>query len=378
LSEQTSGRLTGRKLLLLRLVWAIAAAGCIFLYLGDVLTTAQGVQKAELPWWEIALATYYLLLGLLIFWQRSDDWVAFLLSLTFMLFLTTNVVQAIFGPGPLAAWIDNLLAATASAISGCLFYVFPDGRFTPRWTRWAAVAVVGVALWRVFFAEAYDAYGFRLVGLLFVTAPIAQFYRYRQVADPQQRQQIKWVVYGLIVAVPPVAAALLIYSLAGETYASTFELIGLLAWTFFLVVFPLSFTVSILRYRLFDIDIIIRKTLVYGVLSGLLALVYFGSVILLQTLFGPATEDSPLLIVLSTLLIAALFSTLRRRVQRFIDRRFYRSKYDAARTLAEFAQHARDEVELEALSAELVRVVGETMQPEQVSVWLKTQIRASK
>jgi hypothetical protein len=135
---------------------------------------------------------------------------------------------------------------------------------------------------------------------------------------------------------------------------------------------PAAIAIAILRYRLYDIDVIIRKTLLYGALTGLLALVYFGSVVLLQGLFEALTgQSSPIVIVISTLLIAALFIPLRRRLQRAIDRRFFRQKYDAQQVLAQFAKTARDEVELEALTAELARVTRETVQPESLTIWLR-------
>jgi hypothetical protein len=184
------------------------------------------------------------------------------------------------------------------------------------------------------------------------------------------RQQIKWVVFFVVVV-------LSLHALLFEGGKQFFPAIGqsglylvsaLIAW----VGFPVVIGLAILKYRLYDIDIIIRKTLIYALLTALLALAYLGSVLLLQTLFGRvAGEQSQLIIVLSTLLTAALFGSLRRRVQIAIDRRFFRQRYDAQQVLARFAQTARDEVELDELTAELVRVVEETMRPQGVGLWLK-------
>ena len=182
-----------------------------------------------------------------------------------------------------------------------------------------------------------------------------------------ERQQTKWflVGFGLIVALTSVTV-----SLDATGRGGILNDIGdVLLWM------PLYFglAIALLRYRLWDIDVIIRKTLVYTVVTTLLALIYFGGVILLQRLVGSLTDvaQSPLAVVVSTLAIAALFTPLRRRIQDIIDRRFYRKKYDAAQVLAQFAVTARDETDLDALTTELARVVQETLQPEGVSVWLK-------
>jgi hypothetical protein len=191
------------------------------------------------------------------------------------------------------------------------------------------------------------------------------FLRFRK-ARGVEREQIKWLFYAGTVFV-------LFYlpSFIGNTYYQAENLLNLLL-PVGMSTLPITIGIAILRYRLYDIDVIIRRTLQYSLLTGLLALVYFGSVILLQSLtenlFG---EQSPLVIVLSTLAIAALFNPLRTRVQDFIDRRFYRKKYDAEKALAQFAATARDEVDMDKLNLALLQVVEETVQPRKVSLWLK-------
>jgi len=181
-----------------------------------------------------------------------------------------------------------------------------------------------------------------------------------------ERQQIKWLAFAAL-AIPvwfltnaPIEAAA----------PGLFSVVDSLAFT----MIPVAIGIAILRYRLYDIDVVINRTLVYGSLTLMLALVYFGSVTATQAVFTALTgqEEQPqLAIVVSTLVIAALFNPLRHRIQSFIDRRFYRRKYDAAKTLESFSAKLRDETNLNALSDDLVGVVRETMQPAHVSLWLR-------
>jgi hypothetical protein len=203
----------------------------------------------------------------------------------------------------------------------------------------------------------------------------AQVLRYRRVSNRIERQQTKWVVFGVSVALASyllVICLQIIYpSLEPGTLA---DFLGAAATVCLMLLIPLSFAFAVMRYRLYDIDLIINRTLVYGSLTASLALVYFGGVTATQAIFQAFTgqgEFPQLAIVASTLVIAALFNPLRRRTQSFVDRRFYRRKYDAAKTLAAFSTRLREETELETLSGDVVGVVRETMQPAHVSLWLR-------
>jgi len=190
----------------------------------------------------------------------------------------------------------------------------------------------------------------------------AQVSRFRR-GHILQRQQIKWVILALVVWI---AGLILLFLPIAIPPQIIFPLVSPLI--------PISIAVAILRYRLYDIDIIINRTLVYGLLTATLALVYFSSVLFLQQLLqGHTGQESPLSVVASTLLIAALFTPLRRRIRHFIDRRFYRRKYNAQKTLSQFAAVARDRIDLQELTAELLERVQETMEPEHLSLWLKKQ-----
>jgi hypothetical protein len=204
----------------------------------------------------------------------------------------------------------------------------------------------------------------------------AQVYRYRRVSNPMQRQQTKWVVFGAAVAITGFLSSILpsaFYPALEQRIPSLF--IANAGIQGFMLLIPLSFGIAILRAGLFDIDVIINRTLVYGALTATLVLIYVGCVVVLQAIIVPLVGGSELAIVASTLTIAALFTPLRRRIQHVIDKRFFRRKYDATKVLAAFAATARDETDLDALTNELRRVVDETVQPAFVDVWLRTPDR---
>jgi hypothetical protein len=265
--------------------------------------------------------------------------------------------------------------------------LFPNGRFAPGWVRWPVI--LGVIYGTLLLFVPSDSPFFNSSAELLIqmgmiaSLLIALVVRYRRIFTAVERLQTRWVVSGFVAAFGIIFGLIFLFLLDllptipyRPTWASfSNEMFYQIA----VALIPLSIGVAILRYQLFDIDVIIRKTLVYTVLSALLALVYFGMVVLLQSVFVSISgQQSPIAIVISTLVIAALFATLRRRIQNVIDRRFYRKKYNAQQVLAQFAITARDETDMDKLTAELVRVVQETMQPEHVSVWLKKDASSSR
>jgi MFS family permease len=288
--------------------------------------------------------------------------------------------QSSSGRAPFLGWLGGIGWYTGLFLLLLVFpFLFPDGRLPNR--RWRPVfagalivggIIIGYTLVAPFFSpQRFDLPSieerlgpFLLLSLLFGGLGVVSLVVRYRASRGDVRIQMKW----LLVAVGfPVLGFLLIAFIEDAT---SIELSNII-WGLFYLSIPLGLGIALLRYRMFDVDTLIRKTAVYGALTVLLALVYFGIVIVLQRLLSPFTGESSAAVVLSTLLIAALFLPLRRRVQDVIDRRFYRKKYDAEKVLAAFAATVRDETDLDALTTELLRVIQETMQPDSVSIWLK-------
>src|SRR6266487_2097628 len=330
----------------------------------------------------IVFVCAYFVVAIILFWRRSDDWMALFAAfflMTFAITFSSDTLEAT------AYWLFQFVIFLGAVSILVFFYLFPTGRFDPRWTRWLSIG--GILYWgfkyflppfpfnpytnTIFTNSAF----FLFVGVMI----IAQVYRYLRVSSSVQRQQTKWVVFGVSISVGGYVLFVLILALFFPSGAQS-PLAKILLNTFnhlLLLLIPISIAFAILRSRLWDIDIIINRTLVYGSLTAILAVIYFASVIALQSLLGVFTgqlsagTQTPVVIVASTLGIAALFQPLRRRLQTSIDRRFYRSRYDAARTLAAFSASLRNEVDLNQLREQFLAVVQQTMQPAHVSLWLR-------
>jgi serine phosphatase RsbU (regulator of sigma subunit) len=327
----------------------------------------------------VLLFAAFVAVALVLFWRRSDDWLVLFASITLVLFGGTfpSTINFLLPSFPEAHLLLDLFPF-AGAVSPILFFcVFPDGQLVPRW----AIGVGGVYVadqalhfllvpidprfTRVFTSTQLPAYFLIYAGIV-----AAQGVRYRWHATPRQRQQTKWVVVGLATALAGYLAAVVPFALDHSIGNLPFS--GLVATTVAYAAqlfLPISIAFAVLRTRLWEVDLIINRALVYGPVTLFLAGIYFVSVatfgLLWRTLTGETGDAAA---VLSTLVIVALFVPIRRRVQRFVDRHFYRQQYDAAQTIAAFSESVRDVVGLADLATRLLRVVHETIQPQHV--WL--------
>jgi hypothetical protein len=320
----------------------------------------------------------YLTIGTVIFWRRSRDRMALLTSFALVGFTISFNGNVPLELAPALQIPIQIVSFLGNICFGIFLFIFPNGRFVPHWTRWLVVLLV--FYWGVtdFFPNSPLATFWltnNLFPLLLVISMAVQIYRYRKVYNRVERQQTKWVVYGICVGLLGALLVIGFYFIHPLGIFHPNALSDLFAGTMlyvFILLIPLSIGFAILRSRLWEIDTIINKTLVYGLLTVLLAGIFAGLVLGLQALLGGLLhQTSAIALVVSTLAIYALFNPLRRRIQAIIDRRFYRRKYDAAKTLAAFSNALRHEVDLNRLSEHLLSVVEETMQPTHVTLWLR-------
>jgi len=324
--------------------------------------------------------------GLLIFWRRSRELIALLVSYVFI-GLGAGIINGYAGGAALIRLYPALAVPVHiyGSLTDISYYglfvlplLFPDGRFAPRWMRW--VFLVGMISIIAPLPQT-PIVGVATTVLIVVTVFVSPVYRYLRVSGAIQREQTKWALFGMLV---PLGVSLGLNLLQAFVPALTatprgavlFALIGGTIAYLALGFLPIGFAIAILRYKLWEIDALINRTLVYAALTLTLAALYIGSVVVLQALFRAITgQGSVLAVAISTLTIAALFNPWRRRLQKFVDRRFYRHKYDAARTLAAFQAALRDQVDMDQLSNNVLEVVQNTMQPAAAAFWVREDVR---
>jgi hypothetical protein len=387
-------------------IWALsvtfAMLGFLFLYLNgsfeDLLDESLGIDAV--------LALSFPTVGAIIASRRPGNavgWIFCAIGLCGGAEIFTveyGIYALVTNPGSLPAgvistWIGTWVWLPSVTLTiTFLLLLFPHGRLlSPHWwpVAWlaAAVTIAGTALLAIVPWDllnpgipAQNPVGVEGLRYLGIAPPVPIFVigipttllsmvslvlRFRR-SRGEERQQLKWFVYAGVLIVGALFVPLLVPGAA----SSLLQLLVMPS-------LPVAAGIAILRYRLYDIDLLINRTLVYGALTAMLAGVYVGSVVSLQEALRSLTgQESQLAIVASTLAVAALFNPLRRRIQGFIDRRFYRSKYDARKTLEAFSARLRDETDLDALSGDLVGVVRETMQPAHVSLWLRPDTASKK
>lgn len=404
--------LDGRRLALARIAWAVIFVGmlaafvvgipsffahmahacpdtCNFTEPQAAALASVGISLDTFAWISLTLACVIVListiLALILFWRRSNDWMVLLVALFLVTYpilnLGTTTTQTIDLNSP--AWISiQILTLPGTFIFYSTFLLFPSGRFVPRWT-W--ILFIGFTFWSLMASYFLDAFsGFLVIGypLTTITIVVLLIYRYRHSSTPVQRQQTKWAIAGFAAVL---IANQLFWLPSGLTpLGNTLYMpLSYLFYELVILAMPLTFFIAIQRNRLYDIDTIINRALVYGSVTVVLAAAYAGCIIALQAISRtlvpiPGGPDAPVTIVVSTLLIAALFQPLRRRVQRAVDRRFYRTKYDARKAVEAFGATLRQEVDIASFNERLLTVVQQTMEPAHVSLWLSDTSQSQK
>ena len=324
----------------------------------------------------VALAALYLLLALAtaiaLLWHRPNDWMAMIVAFAVVAYPSKLWTVLLLEAHDVWTIPAQVVTVAGSVSLFLLFALFPNGRFVAWWI-W--IAAFGWVVLNVDLSQVVPVYFAVPIALLTVALLAAgQVIRYRYISSPVQRQQTKWAVFAIALLLISNQAFWQPYFWIADLHRQD-SLFPLLAWPWELVsglVVPICFGIAILRFRLYDIDIIIRRALLYGPLTITLGLIYAGCVILLQAPLRPFTRiGGDISLVISTLAVAALFRPIRGRIQEAIDRYFYRRKYDATRTLAAFGATLRNDVDLAWLQEHLLRTVEDAVQPTHASLWLR-------